>query len=659
MIKSLVTGGAGFIGAHVVNHLLKMGHKVVVLDDLSGGFMENINPDAIFVKGSITDNNLLEQLFAEHKFTYVYHLAAYAAEGISHFIRRFNYQNNLIGSINLINEAIKHKIKCFVFTSSIAVYGTNTLPMIETATPNPEDPYGIAKYAFELDLKAAHEMFGLNYIIFRPHNVYGKYQNIDDKYRNVIGIFMNQLLRNMPLTIYGNGEQTRAFSYIDDVAPYISQSVDIPNAYNEIFNIGGDKFFSVKKLAEAVMKAMKTEGTIKYLDARKEVMHAYADHHKVKRVFNIEDENSNLTDGLRKMAEWAKKRGTSDARRSYRQFEVAATNPYVSIIMAIKDTEPYLHACLDSIIAQTYTDWELIAVNDHSTDRTLEILNDYAAKDKRIRVFNSDGQKLIPALRYGHKQCRGTLINRMDSDDIMPDYKLKVLIDEWEKYGKGTVIAGGTEHFVDEGEVGEGFRRYERWLNDVAKRSAHYDEIYQECVIPSHCWIIHKDDFNKVDAFNPDVYPEDYDLCFRFYRANLKIVGLDKILHYWRDRSDRISRTWDCYKDNRYFDLKIRFFYELDRDKNRPLVLWGAGRNGKDMAKLLQLQNDDFHWVCDNQRKIGKDIYGIRMEHFDIVPTLKNPQIMIVVMAPDGKVFIRNQLMLWNKKPVSDFWFFA
>ena len=327
--------------------------------------------------------------------------------------------------------------------------------------------------------------------------------------------------------------------------------------------------------------------------------------------------------------------------------------------MAVKDTEPYLPACLDSILAQTFQNWELIAVNDHSTDRTPEILQAYADKDPRIRVFHSNRAKLIPTLKEGYPHCRGQLINRMDSDDKMPDYKLEVLVEEWEKYGKGTIIAGGTEHFVDTGEVGDGFRRYERWLNEVARTSSHYREIYKECVIPSHCWILHKDDLDAVDAFNPEVYPEDYDLCFRFYRQGLKVVGIDRILHFWRDRADRISRTWDCYKDNRYFDLKLRYFYELDRDKNRPLVLWGAGRNGKDMAKLLLNYEGEFYWVCDNERKIGKDIYGIRMQHYDEIQTLDQPQIIIVVSSPEGSAEIRSLLAQWKKKPVDDFWFFC
>lgn len=334
--------------------------------------------------------------------------------------------------------------------------------------------------------------------------------------------------------------------------------------------------------------------------------------------------------------------------------------PLVSIIMAVKDTAPYLHDCLDSILAQTYQNWELIAVNDHSTDDTPEILDFYSKKDSRIRVFDSgDKFKLIPTLQVGYAQAKGELINRMDSDDKMPDYKIEVLVSEWLKHGKGNVIAGGTQHFVDEGKVGDGFIKYENWLNEVARSNTHYQEIYKECVIPSHCWLIHKEDFDKAGAFDPNIYPEDYDLCFRFYKLGLKIIGLDKILHFWRDRSNRISRTWDEYKDNRFFDLKVRFFYELDRNIKRPLVLWGAGRNGKDMAKLLLANNDTFHWMCDNENKIGKDIYGVILQHHNEIEEVEKPQIIIVVSSIEGKKEIKELLHQLNKKPIEDYWFFA
>jgi len=168
----LITGGAGFIGSHVTDELIAMGMDVVVLDDLSGGFTENVHPKAQFVEGSINDENLVNSLFEKHSFTYVYHLAAYAAEGLSHFIKKFNYENNLIGSVHLINAAINHEVKCFVFTSSIAVYGRNQLPMTEDLIPQPEDSYGVAKLSVEQELKISKEIFDLDYIIFRPHNVY-------------------------------------------------------------------------------------------------------------------------------------------------------------------------------------------------------------------------------------------------------------------------------------------------------------------------------------------------------------------------------------------------------------------------------------------------------------------------------------------------------
>lgn len=307
-MRSLVTGGAGFIGAHVSASLVGRGHDVVVLDDLSGGFRDNVPEGTTFVDGSVTDAELVQRLFEEHEFDYVFHLAAYAAEGLSHFIRRFNYTNNVIGSMNLINEAVRHEVKCFVFTSSIAVYGAEQVPMSEDTVPRPEDPYGIAKYAVEQDLRAARNMFGLDHVIFRPHNVYGEFQNIGDRYRNVVGIFMNQLMQGEPLTVFGDGEQTRAFSYISDVAPYIAASVDVPGAYNEVFNIGADRPFTVNELAARVVEAMGIEGEIRHLPARNEVVDAVADHERAQRVFQMSDPVS-LEEGLGRMAEWAKRVG--------------------------------------------------------------------------------------------------------------------------------------------------------------------------------------------------------------------------------------------------------------------------------------------------------------------------------------------------------------
>ncbi|MBV6421885.1 MAG: GDP-L-fucose synthase [Ignavibacteriaceae bacterium] len=309
----LVTGGAGFIGSHVVDDLILQGNNVIVLDDLSGGFEDNVNNKAVFIKGDICDYDLIKKIFKENKIDFVFHLAAYAAEGLSHFIKRFNYNNNLMGSVNLINQSIIHKVKCFVFTSSIAVYGKNQLPMTEDTVPMPEDSYGIAKYAVELELECSHKLFGLNYIIFRPHNVYGERQNIGDKYRNVIGIFMNQILQNKPLTVFGDGEQSRAFSYIGDVAPVIAKSIHQQDAYNEVYNVGADIPYTVNQLIKKVKEVMDKEPEVNYLDPRNEVVHAYSSHKKAEIVFNLK-EKTDLETGLQKMAEWVKQHGAKSTK---------------------------------------------------------------------------------------------------------------------------------------------------------------------------------------------------------------------------------------------------------------------------------------------------------------------------------------------------------
>jgi len=326
-MKAIVTGGAGFIGSHVVDALLAQGVEVVAFDDLSGGFEDNVDPRAMFVKGTILDHVLINRLFDQHRFDYVFHLGAYAAEGLSHFIKRFNYENNVTGSMNLIDAAVNYDAKCFVFTSSIAVYGANQVPMTEAMTPAPEDSYGIAKLVVERELAITHEMFGLPYIVFRPHNVYGERQNIGDRYRNVIGIFMNEIMQGRPLTVFGNGEQTRAFSYIGDVAPVIARSVFVPDAYGEIFNVGADEPYSVNHLATEVGRAMGTTADVRHLPARNEVLHAHASHDKATRVFNMRAQTG-LTEGLQRMAAWARAAGPRQSQ-PFRGIEITRGLPAV------------------------------------------------------------------------------------------------------------------------------------------------------------------------------------------------------------------------------------------------------------------------------------------------------------------------------------------
>jgi UDP-glucose 4-epimerase len=308
MTRALVTGAAGFIGSHVAEQCLLLGMEVVATDDLSGGFRENVPAGATWVQGDIRDADFVESLWNDGDFDYVYHLAAYAAEGLSHFIRAYNYRTNLEASALLINQSVLHQVKRFVFTSSIAVYGAEQTPMSEDITPRPEDPYGISKYAVELDLAAAQDMFGLDFSVFRPHNVYGERQNISDPYRNAIGIFMNRVLSGEPMPIFGDGLQTRAFSHIDDVAPVISRAPLVDGSCNEVFNVGADRPYTIMELAQAVAGAFEVNLDVVHLPARHEVVHAFSTHEKARRIFG-DRSTVGLREGIDRMADWVKSVG--------------------------------------------------------------------------------------------------------------------------------------------------------------------------------------------------------------------------------------------------------------------------------------------------------------------------------------------------------------
>ena len=315
-MKIFVTGCAGLLGANYVRHLLANGHEVIGIDDLSGGYKAFVpkGEKFTFVKLNLEKRKKVSELFKEHNPDVLYHFAAYAAEGLSPFIRNYNYRNNLICSANLINECITYGTK-FIFTSSMAVYGEQEPPFTEDKRPQPVDPYGIAKYAVECDLKLAHEQFGLRYNIVRPHNVLGIYQNIWDKYRNVIGIFIRKTLNGEPILVYGDGEQTRAFS---DIKYYMEPFDKLLTDYDgEIFNIGADKYFTLNEVARTVQDIGKRYGyevPIEHGEPRHEVKHAYCDHTKAKTMLNFADE-TNLEELIESMFVWAMKQPNRKVKR--------------------------------------------------------------------------------------------------------------------------------------------------------------------------------------------------------------------------------------------------------------------------------------------------------------------------------------------------------
>jgi UDP-glucose 4-epimerase len=304
--KILITGVAGLIGSRLADWIIENlpDYSVIGIDDLSGGYEENINPKVKFYKMDLKDSSL-KDVFSKENPDYVFHLAAYAAEGLSPFIRQYNYQNNLVATANVVNECIKHNIKRLVFTSTLAVYGHGEGGIFdEDQIPTPIDPYGVAKYACEMDIQIAGEQHNLDWCIIRPHNVYGIKQNIWDKYRNVLGIWMFQHLNGEPMTIFGDGLQTRAFSYIDDILEPLWKSAILSGASRKIINLGGIEEHSIKEANEVLGKITGSSNSI-HLEGRHEVKHSIPTWKKSEEILGFRHQTS-LEEGLNKMWEWAK-----------------------------------------------------------------------------------------------------------------------------------------------------------------------------------------------------------------------------------------------------------------------------------------------------------------------------------------------------------------
>ena len=308
----LITGVAGLLGSRLADWIIETqpDTKVVGIDDLSGGFKENINPKVDFWQMNLIEHPI-ENCFEVNKFDYVFHFAAYAAEGLSPFIRTYNYDNNLKSTARLVNECIKNDVKRLVFTSTLAVYGHGYGGVFnENQQQRPIDPYGVAKFGCEMDIQIAGEQHGLDWCIIRPHNVYGIKQNIWDKYRNVLGIWMYQHLTGEKMSIFGDGNQTRAFSYIDDsLEPLWKAAVD-PRASKEIINLGGIKEYSINE-ANEILREVIGGGEVIHYEKRHEVTHSVPTYKKSIDLLDFEHK-TDLKEGLTQMWEWAKQQPMRD-----------------------------------------------------------------------------------------------------------------------------------------------------------------------------------------------------------------------------------------------------------------------------------------------------------------------------------------------------------
>lgn len=323
--------------------------------------------------------------------------------------------------------------------------------------------------------------------------------------------------------------------------------------------------------------------------------------------------------------------------------------------MPVKNAIPYLEECLESIIKQTYQNWELLAVNDNSTDESNALLKKYAIIDSRIKVFQNTYSGIITALQTSYSHSKGNYITRMDADDIMPINKLETLYSALKNESELCLATGYVEYFSASG-IKDGFKRYQDWLNSLIDQKRHYKEIYKECVIPSPCWMTSRKAFDKIGAFDNNVYPEDYDLTFRFYLNNINIITIPKLLHLWRDHPVRTSRTHIHYKVNSFLNLKVNYFLKLNYNSEKQLVIWGAGKKGKGIAQILNQQNIPFDWICNNSNKIGVTFQGSLWQDCDnYFKKNKEYQIIGSVSKPTDQEIIKNKIK--TNEFAEDFWF--
>ncbi len=315
--KYLVTGSAGFLGSHLVNCLESLGLNVYGIDDLSGGFMHNVKNKRKFTKLDLRNRLETEAYINKIKPDVVFHLAADATEGRSQFTPFSAIDRNLGAYMNLLVPCIKNKMRKMILTSSMSVYGAQKPPFKESMDPKPEDVYASSKTSMEVVTKVLGNVHGFDWVVIRPHNVFGKNQNLTDPYRNVIGIFINRLLNKKPFFIYGDGEQVRAFSYVDDVIPPMVTAAFSKKCLGQTINIGGELAITLNDLGKMVLHSffgckpedVPEEFKPKYMPARpQEVKVAYSDHSLAKKLIGFRPKTS-IKRGLEEMIKWAKKIG--------------------------------------------------------------------------------------------------------------------------------------------------------------------------------------------------------------------------------------------------------------------------------------------------------------------------------------------------------------
>lgn len=298
--------------------------------------------------------------------------------------------------------------------------------------------------------------------------------------------------------------------------------------------------------------------------------------------------------------------------------------------MPVKNAEKWLIDTIDSIVSQTYTNWELICIDDHSTDRSRELILTYLKNDSRIQLERNTSSGIIPALQQALKYASGTFITRMDADDIMPTARLQQMVEALNSSPNKTVITGKVK-YISEEAVSPGYLKYQNWINARVDHNDFYQHIYRECVVASPNWIVRKDDMLKDQIFEQLLYPEDYDMTFHWLKHDYQIKGISEITLLWREHTERTSRNSSVYDQASFFRLKLGWFTQLNDLKKRSIAILGAGQKGKQTAQFLKDAGTDFSWHDFHFNKYNSPIHGKRIQNYEDI----NADLLLICIYPD------------------------
>lgn len=308
----------------------------------------------------------------------------------------------------------------------------------------------------------------------------------------------------------------------------------------------------------------------------------------------------------------------------------------ISIITPFKNTEKYIEETCKSITLQAYPKWEWILINDHSSEYEEKILQ-RAIQKHPIKIINNEGFGIIDALKTGLKAATGNYITRMDADDLMPKDKLSLFVNTL-KNNEIDIVTGKVSYFSDS-RISKGYLNYQKWLNNIVDNHQYYEQIYRECTVASGNWMMKTSLLKEIDGFNNIEYPEDYDLLFKWYKHGLRIKGVDKVTHLWREHPDRTSRNHEHYQQKSFFNLKIKRFLKLDYDPKSTLVLNGTGKKANFVAKILLNNQIPFHWVSHQPEKFKGKVYGKEIQHYSSIQEQINVQVLNAVMVNNEELY--------------------